>query len=122
MTRTRHCTSPRLCLSVCRRVPQHGPARGGGAMRVNLKQAAQYLGVHSQTASKLVRSGRLAAVCVGARYEISEAAIERYLAERRAMRRSPLRREPQALVGTDADPLAAARAALDAPAVSADAV
>ena len=58
---------------------------------MNLKQAARHLGVHYQTAYKLVRSGRLAAVCVGARYEISEAAIERYLAERQAMRRAPAR-------------------------------
>jgi excisionase family DNA binding protein len=58
---------------------------------VNLKQAARRLGVHYQTAYKLVRSGRLAAVCVGARYEISDAAIERYLAERQAMRRTPVR-------------------------------
>ena len=58
---------------------------------MNLKQAARHLGVHYQTAYKFVRSGRLAAVCVGARYEISEAAIERYLAERQAMRRAPAR-------------------------------
>jgi excisionase family DNA binding protein/PAS domain S-box-containing protein len=85
---------------------------------VNLKQAAQYLGVHYQTAYKLVRSGRLAAVCVGARYEISEAAIERYLAERRAMRRSPLRAEPRPPADLE-DAYAAARAVLDAAAVSA---
>ncbi|MGH8976914.1 MAG: excisionase family DNA-binding protein, partial [Acidimicrobiia bacterium] len=85
---------------------------------MNLKQAAQYLGVHYQTAYKLVRSGRLSAVCVGARYEISEAAIERYLAERRAMRRSPLRAEPRPAADPD-DTFSAARAALDAPAVSA---
>jgi excisionase family DNA binding protein/PAS domain S-box-containing protein len=89
---------------------------------LNLKQAAQHLGVHYQTAYKLVRSGRLAAVCVGARYEISEAAIERYLAERRAMRRSPLRTEPQRPVATGEEPLVAARTALDAPVVSATTV
>ena len=89
---------------------------------MNLKQAAQYLGVHYQTAYKLVRSGRLAAVCVGARYEISEAAIERYLAERRAMRRTPVRAQAPVVAPDDDVPFAAAQAALDAPAVSADTV
>jgi excisionase family DNA binding protein/PAS domain S-box-containing protein len=89
---------------------------------VNLKQAAQYLGVHYQTAYKLVRSGRLAAVCVGARYEISEAAIERYLAERRAMRRTPVRAQAPVVAPDDDVPFAAAIAALDAAAVSADTV
>ena len=75
---------------------------------MNLKQAAQYLGVHYQTAYKLVRSGRLAAVCVGARYEISEAAIERYLAERQAMRRTPVRAQAPVTAADDDDPFAAA--------------
>ena len=89
---------------------------------MNLKQAAQYLGVHYQTAYKLVRSGRLAAVCVGARYEISEAAIERYLAERRAMRRTPSapRRRPPWRRTTTRSPRRSA--ALDAAAVSAGTV
>jgi excisionase family DNA binding protein len=88
---------------------------------VNLKQAARHLGVHYQTAYKLVRSGRLAAVCVGARYEISEAAIERYVAERQAMRRAPARARvtPHAPSG---DPFAPAELALDAVAMSATTV
>ncbi len=49
---------------------------------MNLKQAAARLGIHYQTAYKLVRSGRLIAVRVGSRYEVSEAAIERFRAER----------------------------------------
>jgi PAS domain-containing protein len=58
-----------------------------------------------------VRSGRLAAVCIGARYEISEAAIERYLAEKQAMRRAPARARRTA---PPADGLARATRALDA--------
>lgn len=45
---------------------------------MNLKQAAQRLGIHYQTAYKLVRSGSLVAIRIGRRYEVSEAAIERY--------------------------------------------
>jgi excisionase family DNA binding protein len=85
---------------------------------VNLKQAARHLGVHYQTAYKLVRSGRLAAVCVGARYEISEAAIERYLAERQAMRRAPARARLAPPTASD-DPFAPAECALEAVAMSA---
>jgi len=82
---------------------------------VNLKQAARHLGVHYQTAYKLVRSGRLAAVCIGARYEISEAAIEAYLAERQALRRAPARpRRAPAGARPASDPFAAAEAALRA--------
>ena len=87
---------------------------------MNLKQAARHLGVHYQTAYKLVRSGRLAAVCVGARYEISEAAIERYLAERQAMRRAPAR--ARLAPAPSDDPFAPAELALDAVAMSADTV
>lgn len=61
---------------------------------MNLKQAARRLGIHYQTAYKLVRSGRLAAVRVGGSYEISDAAVDRYLAEREAMYRVPLPAEP----------------------------
>ena len=75
---------------------------------MNLKQAARHLGVHYQTAYKLVRSGRLAAVCVGARYEISEAAIERYLAERQAMRRA--RSSPYRTTGRERRPVRTRRA------------
>lgn len=82
---------------------------------MNLKQAARRLGVHYQTAYKLVRTGRLAAVRIGGGYEISEAAVERYLAERDAMRREsdtlvqvPLARAERP------DHIAALRAAFDA--------
>jgi excisionase family DNA binding protein/PAS domain S-box-containing protein len=85
---------------------------------VNLKQAARRLGVHYQTAYKLVRSGRLAAVCIGSRYEISEAAIERYLAERQAMRRAPAKRPPIPSTIEPDDPFAPAEAALGAVSVS----
>jgi excisionase family DNA binding protein/PAS domain S-box-containing protein len=44
---------------------------------MNLKTAAQRLGVHYQTAYRLVQSGALVAVKIGNRYEISEAAVER---------------------------------------------
>jgi excisionase family DNA binding protein len=53
---------------------------------MNLKTAAAKLSVHYQTAYKLVRSGSLAAVKIGGTYEISEAALERYRAEREALR------------------------------------
>jgi excisionase family DNA binding protein len=54
---------------------------------MNLKQAAGRLGVHYQTAYKLVRSGALTAVRIGGTYDISEAAIERYVSQQEAMRR-----------------------------------
>ncbi len=54
---------------------------------MNLKAAAQRLGVHYQTAYKWVRSGDLVAVRVGSRYEVSEAAIERLHAARRNVAR-----------------------------------
>ena len=57
-----------------------GGTRDGGA--VNLKAAAQRLGVHYQTAYKWMRSGELAAIRVGGRYEISEDAIEQFVADR----------------------------------------
>jgi excisionase family DNA binding protein len=53
---------------------------------MNLKTAASRLSVHYQTAYKLVRSGALTAVKIGGTYEISEAALERYQAERAALR------------------------------------
>lgn len=52
---------------------------------VNLKAAARRLGLHYQTAYRLVRSGDLIAIKVGAGYEISEAAIDRYLAGKQAI-------------------------------------
>jgi len=42
---------------------------------MNLKQAASRLDVHYQTAHRWVRNGRLAAVRLGSRYEISEQAV-----------------------------------------------
>ena len=56
---------------------------------MNLKQAARRLGVHYQTAYRYVRSGRLAAVRVGATYEIAEHAIEQFIAQTEAAQRSP---------------------------------
>ncbi len=52
-------------------------------VRVNLKAAARELGLHYQTAYKLVRSGELVAVRDGRRYDISEAAIATCQARRR---------------------------------------
>jgi excisionase family DNA binding protein len=60
--------------------------RHGGDTRMNLKTAASRLAVHYQTAYKLVRSGALPAVKIGGTYEISEAALERYQAERASLR------------------------------------
>ncbi|MGZ6997911.1 MAG: excisionase family DNA-binding protein [Acidimicrobiia bacterium] len=51
---------------------------------MNLKEAANRLGVHYQTAYKWVRSGHLTAIRVGGRYEVSDAAIERFSARRAA--------------------------------------
>jgi excisionase family DNA binding protein len=53
---------------------------------MNLKTAASRLAVHYQTAYKLVRSGALPAVKIGGTYEISEAALEQYRAERESLR------------------------------------
>jgi excisionase family DNA binding protein len=47
------------------------------------------LGVHYQTAYRWVRSGQLVAVKVGAGYEISEAALARFQAQRSALERVP---------------------------------
>ncbi len=52
---------------------------------MNLKEAARRLGVHYQTAYRWVRSGDLVAVRIGSRYEVSDAAIERLRAQRRAL-------------------------------------
>ena len=70
------------------RIPR-GHRRGREGTRVNLKTAARRLGVHYQTAYRWVRSGELVAVKVGAGYEISEAALERFQAQRAAMERVP---------------------------------
>ena len=56
---------------------------------MNLKSAARQLGVHYQTAYRWVRSGQLVAVKVGAGYEISDAALTRFEAQRTALERLP---------------------------------
>lgn len=91
MTWTCHCSTVRACLvhATAAQDHVHCSARSGAVgkgERVNLKQAAARLGIHYQTAYKLVRSGALVAVRVGGTYEISEAALERYLTERAAQR------------------------------------
>ncbi|HXW79687.1 MAG TPA: helix-turn-helix domain-containing protein, partial [Acidimicrobiales bacterium] len=48
---------------------------------LNLKQAAQRLGVHYMTAYRYVRQGKLAATTDGASWRVSEAAVEVFLAE-----------------------------------------
>ena len=65
---------------VCSAGSPGGGTRDGGA--VNLKAAAQRLGVHYQTAYQWMRSGELAAIRVGGRYEISDEAIARFVADR----------------------------------------
>jgi excisionase family DNA binding protein len=64
---------------------------------VNLKTAARRLGVHYQTAYRWVRSGQLVAVKVGSGYEISDAAVDRFQAQRAAVERAP---EPLAAAST----------------------
>jgi excisionase family DNA binding protein/PAS domain S-box-containing protein len=59
---------------------------------VNLKEAAARLGVHYQTAYRWVRSGELAAVRVGARYEVSDAAIHQFVAGRSSVLRQAIPR------------------------------
>ena len=54
---------------------------------MNLKAAAKRLDVHYQTAYKFVRTGALTAVRVGGRYEVSEAAIAQFVANRRSLTR-----------------------------------
>ena len=54
---------------------------------MNLKQAAARLGVHYQTAYRWVRAGELAAIRVGARYEVSDAAIHQFVAARQSVLR-----------------------------------
>ncbi len=56
---------------------------------MNLKEAANRLGVHYQTAYKWVRGGTLTAIRVGGRYEVSDAAVERFASRREAARREP---------------------------------
>ncbi len=93
---------------------------------MNLKQAARELGMHYQTAYKLVRSGSLAAVRVGGGYEISDAALARYVAQKEATRRVPTAvvdvRHAEGILDERAALLDAAQAALDATTLSGRAV
>lgn len=57
---------------------------------MNLKQAAQRLAVHYQTAYRWVRDGELVAVKVGNRYEISESAIEQFVNRRASLISNPI--------------------------------
>src|SRR4029078_7034605 len=70
-----------------RRDARCGPS--SDEVRVNLKTAARRLGVHYQTAYRWVRSGQLVAGKVGAGYEISAAALERFEAQRVELERLP---------------------------------
>ncbi len=73
---------------------------------MNLKQAAARLGVHYQTAYRWVRSGDLAAVRVGARYEVSDAAIHGFLATRQSvLRQAEPERDAPAPASDDPDEL-----------------
>lgn len=69
---------------------------------MNLKQAANKLAVHYQTAYRWVREGELVAVKVGNRYEISESAIEQFVNRRASLASAPtgqpaVATEPQAV-------------------------
>lgn len=63
---------------------------------MNLKEASTRLGVHYQTAYKWVRSGQLSALRVGGRYEISEAAITRFVVNRHSVTAEPKAHERSA--------------------------
>lgn len=69
---------------------------------MNLKQAAQRLAVHYQTAYRWVRTGELVAIKVGNRYEISEAAIQQFLSRRANLLSAPTGR-PDSAAGQVAD-------------------
>ncbi len=56
---------------------------------MNLKTAARRLGVHYQTAYRWVRAGQLIAVKIGSGYDVSEAALARFQAQRAAVERLP---------------------------------
>ncbi len=49
---------------------------------MDLKEAAQQIGVHYQTAYQWVRDGRLPAVKIGASYHVAPEAVEKLIAER----------------------------------------
>ncbi|MBK5289360.1 MAG: excisionase family DNA-binding protein, partial [Acidimicrobiia bacterium] len=70
---------------------------------MNLKEAASRLEVHYQTAYKWVQSGALGATRVGGRYEVTEAAVERLAARRRAARTDgiPIAGERESFVARD---------------------
>ena len=70
---------------------------------MNLKEAARRLGVHYQTAYRWVRSGELVAVRIGSRYEVSDAAIERLRAQRRALGTPHLEELPRRGDGLEAE-------------------
>ena len=72
----------------------------GREVSVNLKTAARRLGVHYQTAYRWVRSGQLVAVKVGAGYEISDAALARFEAQRDATERVARERRCRPGTGT----------------------
>lgn len=61
---------------------------------MNLKAASQKLDVHYQTAYKWVRSGELTAVRIGSRYEISDAAVDQFLAGRTSFMSEGVGHEP----------------------------
>ena len=56
---------------------------------MNLKTAARRLGVHYQTAYRWVRGGQLIAIKVGSGYDVSDAALARFQAQRAAVERLP---------------------------------
>jgi excisionase family DNA binding protein len=62
------------------------------AATIDLRTAAEQLGVHYQTAYGWVRSGRLPAVLVGRSYRIEPSAVERFEQRRRRPRRPQARR------------------------------
>lgn len=80
---------------------------------MNLKQAAQRLAVHYQTAYRWVRSGELTAVKIGNRYEVSEAAIQQFLSRRADLILDPAdgrdHAGPEPVVGDDGAAMAELR-------------
>jgi excisionase family DNA binding protein/PAS domain S-box-containing protein len=71
---------------------------------VNLKEAAARLGVHYQTAYRWVRAGELTAVRVGARYEVSDAAIHQFVATRQSVLQQAVPRRGAPDAGAEGDP------------------
>lgn len=91
---------------------------------MNLKQCAQRLGVHYQTAYKWVRTGQLTAVRVGSRYEISEAAVIQFVATRGSLlaEAEPIAAEQRVTDITQEDVLAELAAMTTEPIVAASSV